>query len=288
MRIVSPMPSASSVPRPTADLSEPDHLVPGLGDARGGAGSRSAPTAAGSTAIVFGTLVDLIETLKSSKSSRSISSTYSTAAPTSASTGFSRSSSCRCLGSEPEFTPTRIGTPAARALSTTSRGLLVAADVAGVDADAVGAGVDRLERERVVEVDVGDHRDRRLAHDPLERLHVLVARDRAAHQVAARVGDGVDLAHGGVVVGGLRLRHRLDGDGRSPADLHAADVDLPLGGHCPQGYLRHAQPAEPAARKLRVERLDLVLVLLGDRLALELHRRRQLLAARLPLRRAAS
>ena len=33
MRIVSPMPSASSVPRPTADLSEPDHLVPGLGDA---------------------------------------------------------------------------------------------------------------------------------------------------------------------------------------------------------------------------------------------------------------
>ena len=26
--IVSPMPSASSVPRPTADLSEPDHLVP--------------------------------------------------------------------------------------------------------------------------------------------------------------------------------------------------------------------------------------------------------------------
>ena len=28
MRIVSPMPSASSVPRPTADLSEPDHLVP--------------------------------------------------------------------------------------------------------------------------------------------------------------------------------------------------------------------------------------------------------------------
>ncbi len=28
MRIVSPIPSASSVPRPTADFSEPDHLVP--------------------------------------------------------------------------------------------------------------------------------------------------------------------------------------------------------------------------------------------------------------------
>src|SRR5215218_4428254 len=71
-------------------------------------------------AIVFGTLVDLIETLKSWKSSRSINSTYSTAAWTSASTGLSFSSSCRCLGSEPEFTPTRIGTRAARALSTTS------------------------------------------------------------------------------------------------------------------------------------------------------------------------
>ena len=71
-------------------------------------------------AIVLGTLVDLIDTLKSWKSSRSISSTCSSAAATSASTGFSRSSSCRCLGSEPELTPIRIGTPAARAFSTTS------------------------------------------------------------------------------------------------------------------------------------------------------------------------
>ena len=70
-------------------------------------------------AIVFGTFVDLIDTLKSSKSSRSISSTCSTAAATSASTGFSRSSSWRCLGSEPEFTPIRIGTPACLAFSTT-------------------------------------------------------------------------------------------------------------------------------------------------------------------------
>jgi hypothetical protein len=28
IRIVSPIPSASSVPRPTEDLSEPDHFVP--------------------------------------------------------------------------------------------------------------------------------------------------------------------------------------------------------------------------------------------------------------------
>jgi hypothetical protein len=35
----------------------------------------------------------------------------------------------------------------------------VAADVPGVDADAVRSRVDGLERQRVVEVDVGDDRD---------------------------------------------------------------------------------------------------------------------------------
>ena len=69
---------------------------------------------------MLGTLVDLIETLKFSKSRPSISSTNSIAALTRASTGASRSSSCRCLGSEPELTPIRIGTPAAVALTATS------------------------------------------------------------------------------------------------------------------------------------------------------------------------
>ncbi len=71
-------------------------------------------------AIVLGTFVDLIETLKFVNSRPSISSTNSTAAATSASTGLSRSSSCRCFGSEPELTPIRIGIPAAFARSATS------------------------------------------------------------------------------------------------------------------------------------------------------------------------
>ena len=68
---------------------------------------------------MLGTLVDFTDTLKSWKSSSSMSATYSSAAVTSASTGSSRSRACRCLGSEPELTPTRMGTPAARARSTT-------------------------------------------------------------------------------------------------------------------------------------------------------------------------
>ena len=161
MRIVSPTPSASRVPRPTADFSEPDHLRAALGDARGAADSRSAPASRRLAAIVLGTLVDLIDTLKFSKSRSSIISTNSTAAVTSASTGSSRSSSCRCFGSEPELTPMRIGDAGVGRAARDLGDLLAAADVARVQADAVRARVDRLQRERVVEVDVGDHRNRR-------------------------------------------------------------------------------------------------------------------------------
>ena len=207
---------------------------------------------------------------------------------TSASTEFSRSSSCRCLGSEPEFTPIRIGVPVSFAFATTSADLVGAADVARVEAHAVRAGVEGLEGERVVEVDVGDHRDRRLLHDPLERLDVVVARHRAAHDVPAGLRDRADLPHGGVVVGGLRLGHRLDRHRRAAADGHASDPDLPARGHRLEGTGDTARvrlrgvPAEvghpasravtPPAGLLRVQRFDLVCVLLGDRLALELHR----------------
>ena len=119
IRIVSPIPSASSVPNPTADFKEPDHLVPASVMPRcSGYGMRSESSRL--AAIVFGTLVDLIETLKSVKFSRSISATNSAPAVTSASTEFSRSSAWRCLGSDPELTPIRIGVPAARARSATS------------------------------------------------------------------------------------------------------------------------------------------------------------------------
>src|SRR5438270_5451953 len=43
---------------------------------------------------------------------------------------------------------------------------------------SVGAGVERLQRQRVVEVDIGDHRDRRLAHDRPQRVDVLIAGNR--------------------------------------------------------------------------------------------------------------
>ncbi len=118
IRIVSPIPSASSVPKPTADFSEPDHFVPASVTPRcSGYGIRSASNRL--AAIVLGTEVDFIETLKSSNFSRSISSTVSTAAVTSASTGLSYSSWRRCLGSDPELTPTRRGVPSCEARAVT-------------------------------------------------------------------------------------------------------------------------------------------------------------------------
>jgi len=109
--------------------------------------------------------------------------------------------------------------------------LVGAADVARIQPDAVRPGVDRLERQRVVEVDVRDDRDRGLEDDPPQRLDVLVAGDGAPHQVPPGLRDRANLAHGRLVIGRLGLRHRLDGDGRPAADLHPADVDLALTGH---------------------------------------------------------
>ncbi len=189
---------------------------------------------------MFGTEVDFMETLKFVKSRRSISSTVSTAALTSASTGSSYSSWRRCFGSDPEFTPTRSGVPLRLREVHDLGDLLRPADVAGVQAHAVRARVDRLERERVVEVDVGDHGDRRAHDDLLQRLDVLVARHRDAHDVRARLGDLLDLVHRRLEIRGLGLRHRLHDDRRAAADRDGADVDLLLRSHRLELYVGDA------------------------------------------------
>ena len=111
------------------------------------------------------------------------------------------------------------------------RDLVRAADVAGVDPDCRDAGVDRLQGEARVEVDVGDHGDRREADDPAERLGVLVLRDGDADDLAAGGGERGDLGGRGLDVVRLRQRHRLDDDGGAAADLDSADRDVALGSH---------------------------------------------------------
>ena len=150
------------MPRPTADLSEPDHFVPASVMPRcSGYGIRS--DSSRFEAIVFGTFVDLIETLKFVKSQPLHQLDELD--------GGGDERLDRVLALERvQVLGQRAGVHAdahRRAGRLGALGdlgdLVGAADVAGVQPDAVRAGVDRLERERVVEVDVGDDRDRRLA-----------------------------------------------------------------------------------------------------------------------------
>ena len=101
--------------------------------------------------------------------------------------------------------------------------LVRAADVAGVDAHGRDARVDRLQRQARVEVDVGDHRERREPNDAAERLGVLRLRHGAAHQLAARGRERGNLGDRRLDVARRRQRHRLHDHRRAAADGHAAD-----------------------------------------------------------------
>ena len=104
--------------------------------------------------------------------------------------------------------------------------LLLAADVARVEAQGVDALMDGLERELVVKVDVRDERHRDLAQDVAEVLRGLHVGHGETHDVATRCLQGADLGDGRFGVRRLRIRHRLHGDGRPAADGDLADVDL--------------------------------------------------------------
>src|SRR5437868_370292 len=117
-RIVSPIPSTSSAPMPTALLIEPAYGVPASVTPRC-SGYGTFADSIRYALIIVGTWLDLTEILKSRKSRLSSSRTSSSAASTSASAWSRCASSVRCFGSEPELAPIRIGIPAAFAARTT-------------------------------------------------------------------------------------------------------------------------------------------------------------------------
>ena len=122
----------------------------------------------------------------------------------------------------------RSGVPLALAAATTFGDLLRPADIARVETDAGGSGLDRLERLGVVEVDVRDDRNRRLLDDRPQRDGILLAGNRNSDQVGPGLGAALDLRERLDDVRRLRLRHCLDGYGRPSAHRHAANVYLPL------------------------------------------------------------
>ena len=252
MRMVSPIPSASRVPRPTADFSEPDHLVPASVTPRcSGYGIRSRQQAVGGDRVGHrrGLHRDLevgevqalhqLDRLHRGGDQRL--------------DGVVVLELAQVLGQRARVDPdAQRDAELGGALGHLGH-LLGAADVAGIEPHAMRTGIERLERQRVVEVDVGDHRDRRLAHDRAQRLDVLLARHGHAHDVGAGLGHAADLGHRGGQVGRLGLGHRLHGDGRSAADRHVSDVDLALRGHGPE-CRAGSGPRPPLVRRGRRRR----------------------------------
>ncbi len=104
-------------------------------------------------------------------------------------------------------------------------------DVAGIDAHGGDAGLDRLQGEAGVEVDVGDHRNRGQPDDARQRFRVFELRHSDADDLAAGRRERRDLAGRRLDVVRLRERHRLHDDGRSAADRDAADLYLTRAGH---------------------------------------------------------
>src|SRR5213592_3752612 len=101
----------------------------------------------------------------------------------------------------------------------------LAADLSGVEAQAVDALLERDERQLVVEVDVGHEGNADLPLDLAELLGRLADGHRAPHDVAAGRFERPDLEQRRLDVARVGLRHRLHGERRVAADLHAAQPD---------------------------------------------------------------
>ncbi len=135
---------------------------------------------------------------------------------------------------EPSLTPMRIGIPRLLAGVDHRVDLIAVADVAGVQADLVDAGLDRLEGALVVEVDVRHDRHAGLGKDLLERLGVLPLGDRDADHVRPRLAVPLDLRDRRVDLVREAGGHGLDRDGGVAADAddagpRVAEGDLPGG-----------------------------------------------------------
>ena len=100
------------------------------------------------------------------------------------------------------------------------------ADIAGIDAQAGGAGLGGLDGALIMEMDVGDDRDLDLLDDVLQRRGRFLVGARDAHDVDAGLFGAADLRDRRLDVGGQRVGHRLHADRGVAADRHIADHDL--------------------------------------------------------------
>ena len=104
---------------------------------------------------------------------------------------------------------------------------LFVADVARIDAQAVGTVLGHFQGDAVVEVDVGDDGNAGLLLDELEGFRRFHGGYRDPDYVSTDPLDPLDLLDGGGDIRGLGVGHGLHRDGGIAPNRHVADHDLP-------------------------------------------------------------
>ena len=98
------------------------------------------------------------------------------------------------------------------------------ADIAGIDAQLGGTGLNGTNGELMVKVDIGDNRHRRLGTDGAETLKRGLGGHAHAHDIAASLRQRAHLRKRCLGISGIGAGHGLDHHRRAATDLHAAHM----------------------------------------------------------------
>ena len=104
--------------------------------------------------------------------------------------------------------------------------LVIAADIARVDTQAIDAIGGDFQGDAVIEVNVGNERHADLGADFAKRLGRVHAGNGDAHDVGARAGQRGNLGHGSGHIAGFGIGHALHADRGAPPHRHLSDVNL--------------------------------------------------------------
>ena len=103
---------------------------------------------------------------------------------------------------------------------------VIAADVAGVDADFIHARRCGFKRKLIIEMNIRHERNGNFLFDGGDQPHGVHIGDGGAENLAAGFFQCDRLPHAAFYIGGGHVQHGLHGDGRAAADFHIARHDL--------------------------------------------------------------
>jgi hypothetical protein len=99
------------------------------------------------------------------------------------------------------------------------------ANISGVNAKGVDSGFGRRECQSMIEMNVGDKRDRRASQQLGQSIRGRLVGNRDPYYFASNFGEFSDLPRSGLDIGGIRDRHRLNHNVATTADSNVADMN---------------------------------------------------------------